>query len=87
MTYCECGDYCTWCRPDLCVPVRRFDPWSVTVNLAASGASRLSITRIATSLTGRRFVMRASADGLTFLRDADALAFAVSRGYLPDVHA
>lgn len=19
-TYCDCGDYCAWCRPDLCVP-------------------------------------------------------------------
>lgn len=18
MTYCHCGDYCEWCRPDLC---------------------------------------------------------------------
>ena len=20
MTYCDCGDYCQWCRPDLCDP-------------------------------------------------------------------
>lgn len=88
MTYCDCGDYCAWCRPDLCVPIaRRFSEWSVSVNRAASGASRLSVVRFAQSPSGRRFVMRASADGLTFLRDADALAFAKSRGYVSDVHA
>ena len=21
--YCDCGDYCAWCRPDLCRPVPR----------------------------------------------------------------
>jgi hypothetical protein len=22
VNYCDCGDYCAWCRPDLCEPER-----------------------------------------------------------------
>lgn len=27
MNYCDCGDYCQWCHPELCAPVELVPVW------------------------------------------------------------